>query len=326
MADQDETAELEGAEAYGERRSSRRGRRVLAAAIVLVAFGGFAGLIYYAYSKGREAGTSTVAPIIRAGDGPTKVRPEQPGGMQVPNQDKEVYSRVGPGQGTQRVENLLPPPEQPLPRPALRQAPEPPPGGMLSPAPAPPLPPPPPIASVGVPQGLDTTPAKPPAAAAPPPQTPTMAARPAPSSPPAVPAAPPQFSAPAPPPFTAPPARPAAAPPPQPQAQPAPQAAPPAQRPPQAAALSPAPAAGGYRVQLVALRSEEAALAEWEKLKRANPDLFNGLAPSVVRVDLGVEKGVYYRLQAGPLAGQAQAADLCDRAKSRKLGCLVVKP
>jgi len=65
--------------------------------------------------------------------------------------------------------------------------------------------------------------------------------------------------------------------------------------------------------------------AEWEKLKKANPDLFNGLSPNVMRADLG-EKGIYYRLQAGPLAGAAQATDLCEKAKSRKLGCIVVRP
>lgn len=300
MADEQEPGPFDSIEPYPERRTTRRGRRLLAIAVAVIAFGGFAGLIYYAYSKGREAGSSGIAPIIRAGDGPTKVRPDQPGGMQVPDQDKEVYSRIGPEQGSggQRVENLLPPPEQPLPRTALRQVPEPPPGAMLGPATAPPLPPPPPIAGVGTPQGLDTGPA-----ATPSPAPPAASAPPAPPAPPQAPAA-----------RATPPSK-AAAP---------PRAASPApQRPPQTAAI--APAAGSYRVQLVALRSEEAALAEWDKLKKANPDLFNGLNPNVVRVDLGA-KGVYYRLQVGPLAGEPQATDLCEKAKSRKLGCIVVRP
>ena len=295
MADEREPGYFDTADTYPERRTTRRGRRFVAIAVAMVAFGGFAGLIYYAYSKGREAGSSSVAPIIRASDGPTKVRPDQPGGMQVPNQDKEVYSRVSPNQSTgPRVENLLPPPEQPLPRTALRQVPEPPTGHILGPATAPPLPPPPPIANLGAPPAPETVPTPPPAPPAPPP---TTAAAPRPQSPP---------------PAAAPPAR---------TAPPPPAAA-------QTAAVAPAagtPAAGGYRVQIVALRSEQLALAEWEKLKKANPDLFNGLSPNVVRADLG-EKGIYYRLQAGPLAGAAQAADLCERAKSRKLGCIVVRP
>jgi hypothetical protein len=299
MADEREPGYFDTADTYPERRTTRRGRRFLAIAVAVVAFGGFAGLIYYAYSKGREAGSSSVAPIIRAGDGPTKVRPEQPGGMQVPNQDKEVYGRVSPNQNSgARVENLLPPPEQPLPRTVLRQMPEPPTGHILGPATAPPMPPPPPIANLNPPPAPEPAP---PSAAAP-------AASPPPPAPPAATRSPPP----------PPPAR-AAAPPP---AAPTPQPAA------QTAAVSPAagtPAARGYRVQLVALRSEQLALAEWEKLKKANPDLFNGLSPNVVRADLG-EKGIYYRLQAGPLAGAAQASDLCEKAKSRKLGCIVVRP
>ena len=54
-------------------------------------------------------------------------------------------------------------------------------------------------------------------------------------------------------------------------------------------------------------------------------DLFGGLRSSVVRVDLG-RKGVFYRLQAGPLADEAAARALCSRAKQRKLGCIVVRP
>ena len=282
MAEQREPGYFETADTYPERRTTRRGRRFLAIAVAVVAFGGFAGLIYYAYSKGREAGSSSVAPIIRAGDGPTKVRPDQPGGMQVPNQDKEVYSRVSPNQSSgSRVENLLPPPEQPLPRTAVRQVPEPPTGHILGPATAPPLPPPPPIANLGASQAPESAPPSPPAATNPPSPPPAASARP--------------------------------------------QSPPPAS---QTAAVSPgavSPAAGSYRVQLVALRTEQQALAEWEKLKKANPDLFNGLNPNVVRADLG-EKGIYYRLQAGPLAGAAQATDLCEKAKSRKLGCIVVRP
>jgi len=43
------------------------------------------------------------------------------------------------------------------------------------------------------------------------------------------------------------------------------------------------------------------------------------------RVDLG-EKGVFYRVQAGPLADAAAAERLCAELKERKQGCIVVKP
>jgi hypothetical protein len=70
-------------------------------------------------------------PLLKADGRPWKARPEQPGGYQVPNQDMFLYD---PNNPNRRIERLLPPPEEPLPRSAL---PAPPPA---EPAPAP-LPP-----------------------------------------------------------------------------------------------------------------------------------------------------------------------------------------
>ena len=124
---------------------------------------------------------------------------------------------------------------------------------------------------------------------------------------------------------------PAPAPPP-PSGTPAPQvatatASPPAVIVPQAkAAPLPAPAtAGGYRLQLGALGSEDAAKQEWLKLQKQQPDVLGKLALSVSRVDLGA-KGVYYRIQAGPIADATQAAQNCATLKSRNVGCILVKP
>ncbi len=52
-------------------------------------------------------------PIIQPEAGPFKVRPENPGGMVIPHQDKLIYGRIAPEQ-YQPVERLLPPPEQPV--------------------------------------------------------------------------------------------------------------------------------------------------------------------------------------------------------------------
>jgi len=49
------------------------------------------------------------------------------------------------------------------------------------------------------------------------------------------------------------------------------------------------------------------------------------LSLSVSRVDLGA-KGTYYRIQAGPIADEAKAAQDCAALKSRKIGCILVKP
>lgn len=93
---------------------------------------------------------------------------------------------------------------------------------------------------------------------------------------------------------------------------------------PKVAPLSPS-ASGAYRLQLGALKTEEAAKAEWLKLQRQNADVLGKLSLSVARVDLGA-KGTYYRIQAGPVADEAKAAEDCAALKSRKVGCILVKP
>ena len=103
----------------------------------------------------------------------------------------------------------------------------------------------------------------------------------------------------------------------------APKAAAPAPAAPKAAP-SPA-AAGSYRLQLGALKTEEAAKTEWLKLQRQNSDVLGKLSLSVSRVDLGA-KGTYYRIQAGPIADEGRAAQDCAALKSRNVGCILVKP
>jgi hypothetical protein len=57
-------------------------------------------------------------PLIRADDRPMKIKPDQPGGMPVPDQNVSVYDQKP---GAAAVEKLLPPPEQPMPRPAPKE-------------------------------------------------------------------------------------------------------------------------------------------------------------------------------------------------------------
>jgi hypothetical protein len=90
-------------------------------------------------------------------------------------------------------------------------------------------------------------------------------------------------------------------------------------------AAPPPATAGSYRLQLGAMRTEEAAKSEWLKLQRQNSDVLGKLSLSVGRVDLGA-KGTYYRIQAGPLADEAKAAQDCAALKSRKISCILVKP
>jgi len=79
-------------------------------------------------------------------------------------------------------------------------------------------------------------------------------------------------------------------------------------------------------VQLAAVRSPELATKEWQRLQKKNNDLLGSYTLSVVRADLGPGKGVFYRLRAGPIAGEDVAKALCQNLAERKIACLIVRP
>lgn len=99
----------------------RRSSRVLPIVVASLAIFGFVVIVYYAYQQGIRAGTEQNPPVIKAEEGPSKVRPASPGGMEVPNQGMKVYE-LGKS-GTQQaaapggVERILPKAEEPMPRP-----------------------------------------------------------------------------------------------------------------------------------------------------------------------------------------------------------------
>ena len=86
------------------------------------------------------------------------------------------------------------------------------------------------------------------------------------------------------------------------------------------------PAAGGppTKIQLASLRTPDEARDEWQRLKRDNPDLLGKLTAVAVKADLG-ERGVWYRVEAGPVGDKAAAAKLCKALKERDLGCQLVQ-
>jgi len=237
-------------------RPKRAGLKILLAVIVLGGGAG-AGWYYFGDKLLQERGEDIVT--IRAPEGPVKVRPDTPGGMDIPDRDKLVYDRMKGADEPPRIERLLPPPETPLappaPSPASEQA-----AAQAKPSPAP-----------------------------------------EPKSAPATP--------------------PASAPQPKPVATPAPAAATAA-----APTVQPSIADLVFRVQLAAVRSDAAAIDEWKRLQKKNEDLLGGLKLSVVRADLGPEKGIFYRLRAGPLNDEAEAKGLCEKLTERKVGCLIVRP
>jgi len=99
-------------------------RRLPATLLTAVVMAVFAGGLWFLYQQGagRTPGTGQgdAVPLIRADERPTKIKPDQPGGMAVPDQNVSIYNEKP---GTPPVEKLLPPPEQPMPRPVAPKEP-----------------------------------------------------------------------------------------------------------------------------------------------------------------------------------------------------------
>lgn len=254
-----------------------RDRRLPALLLSVLVMAVFAGGLWFAYVQGTRHNAPTgvkgeAIPVLRADQQPTKVKPDQPGGMTIPDQNVSIYNEK-PGGGT-RLEKLLPPPEKPLPRPTPPPVEAP--SSTIAGAP-----PPPPVAA---PSAADS------------------AGAPAPA----------QGGAPA---IVAPTG-----------SKPAAQGKTPAAANPAAAVPAPTAASlpGRIQVRLGSLRSPEAAKEEWTRLKHEHADLLGNLSAVAVRTDLG-EKGIYYRIEAGPFADTAAAEKLCGEMKRRNLGCILAR-
>jgi hypothetical protein len=139
--ERDESVGLVGDDRLDEFAPPRR--RWPTAVLTAVVMAVFAGGLWFFYHQGaRQAaipGPGDPVPLIRADERPMKIKPDQPGGMPVPDQNVSVYNEKP---GAAAVEKLLPPPEQPMPRPAAKGA-----AGPLPPAAAPPPAAPKPAAS-----------------------------------------------------------------------------------------------------------------------------------------------------------------------------------
>lgn len=283
-----ERLEIDPDELRDHDATARPRRRLFPAVLLTAAVAGVGYFSWWTYQHAKPPVIPSNVPVIHSDAGPVKQVPTNPGGMVVPDQDSALLNRSGAG--TPRVEQLLPAPEQALPRPV-----------------APPKP-------VPVPQETTDATAK----LAAPAEAPAIPAKPAPqpdiAAAPALPAAPIAAVPSTPSPAIAAPA-----------VAPAPAIA--SAAPPPAVAIAPPAAhpAAGYRLQLGALRSEDAAKQEWLHLQKAQPDILGKLGVSIVRADLG-DKGVFYRIQAGPVGDAGEATQSCASLKSRNIGCILVKP
>ena len=231
-------------------RKGAHSRLILSIALVLLVLAALGVAVRHIFLPDDTARQSTAeVPTISADAEPVKTRPADPGGLNVPNQDKLIYERMTQGGGDSRREVLLPPAEQPRTPPAAPRT------ATIKPAfEAPPAPP------AAAPAPRDSEPV---------PQAAT------PSAPPVTPAAPAHNPAPA-----AQAHAPAAPTPLRPQATPAPAATAPA---------ASASASGAWVAQLAALKSEADAQAAWKRLQNANKDVLGGLSSDIVRADLGAK-------------------------------------
>jgi hypothetical protein len=142
-----------------------RPRQLLRVVVALAVMGAFAGGLWFAYNEGKHhVGGAGDIPLIRADTSPMRVKPENPGGMRIPDRDMLIY-----GQQRPQVEHLLPPPEQPMARPAPPPPPPPLPAPSAPPVQAATAVPPPttassptaPVANPAPPAALLQTPAEP---------------------------------------------------------------------------------------------------------------------------------------------------------------------
>lgn len=130
-------------EARGEEMAPGPTRRLPALLLGFAVMALFVGGLWVAYVAGTHhpsGVTDAGVPLIRAETVPSKIKPEQPGGMKIPDQNVAIYNEKP---GGPPVENLLPAPEQPLPRPVPEKESAPPapaaggPSAPAAPAPAP---------------------------------------------------------------------------------------------------------------------------------------------------------------------------------------------
>lgn len=74
-------------------------------------------------------------------------------------------------------------------------------------------------------------------------------------------------------------------------------------------------------VHIASFRSRQAATRGWAQLRRAHRSTLGKLKSEISRVNLGRGKGVFYRLNAGPLKSQAEATRICGQLKRRRQFC-----
>lgn len=351
--EQPELAEMDAAEL--EPRRSRKGLWTAAALIAVGAVGVSAAM----YFRGGSSSTGGQPPLIAADGGPVKIAPANPGGTEIPNQNKQIYERpeqaaIGGGRIVSREEqpvdvqqaaralpaSALPAAALPIdsaaratPAPALALAPATPEPSQTAPGPV--LTPPPAIPGLGEPRRVRTVAIRPDGTPIPAPgasvayaasdASATVSGGPvstASAAPPRRPAAAPDEQRTAEPIRTPEPAKQQARATPQAATTPAPAPVRVASPPPTPAAPAPRGGTGDFAVQLAAPGSESEARATFSALQRKYPAQLSGQAPIVRRTELAGK--TVFRLRVGPYTRE-EAATMCTQLQSAGGQCFIAK-
>ena len=249
------------------------------------------------------------APLVKAAETPVKVRPEDPGGMDVAHRDKLIYQRFEGNEATPVVERLLSAPEEPLPPP--RSEPEPAPPSSVD------------AADEARPTEFEAAPPDETALANPFKEFLDDTQQPAP-----LPAEAPLTSSPASSFVAMAPPSPRPGTPPRSRAESGPKSGPGPGLSAEARAaqsLLTSARADDFAIQLGSVRSRQEANVEWNRLRRSHADILGDLQLTVLEADLG-HRGTFYRLRAGPITSQVSARHLCNSLVDRKVACIVVQP
>ena len=90
-------------------RVNRRRGQILTVMVSVAAIASFGSVVWWAHNQDVKAGGKGLEPlVVQAPATPSRVKPENAGGLVPPNQDKEVFNRIAPGTVPIQPEKLLP--------------------------------------------------------------------------------------------------------------------------------------------------------------------------------------------------------------------------
>jgi sporulation related protein len=257
--------------------------RVFGTSTAIIILAGFAGGIWYAYDQGVKKGVQLAPPIIKADNAPIKIKPKEPGGMEIAHQDKKIFNVLKPEEEELKTEKLMAPVEEATKEPQPVEVPK----GLKKPAP-----------EKNVEKLISKTQGTPKSESAMPAvKSPQIVAKAL--EKPAIDGADANSSK------TVPVTKNTNA------------TSTPLQK---AAAVS--GEVKIYRVQLAAFRSRDAATKQWIALQKKHAELLGNLPHKIQTVKIE-GKGQFFRLQAGQFEDRMQALDLCNKLKSEKQDCLI---